>query len=400
VLLSGGFDSGYVASLAARAGLVPHAYSAVFPDQPSVDESAFIDSLTSQLGLPGARLRVHAGNPFPAALEYVSQWEVPLPSLGHFYTRALLERAAEDGIDLLLDGEGGDEAFGFEGYLIADMLRRGRVAKAFSLSSALAGPGDASTQRALRVLRDYGLRAALPQRLHSAARHRRDPRRYAPRWLSENSARLLAGNEDPWGWKRTDGPRWWAHRLHVLTTGADALGVGDYLRRRARAAGVAVAHPLMSLDLVELVLSLPPELALGGGDHRALARQSAEGLLPAEALRRTDKAYFNELHNNSLAGELEHLHELLLGSGAQIRAYVRPELVRSALLERVPPRDRRAHSGWAPQVWRLASIETWLRVQEDPSYPERSLHALNAQSRPRLEWYEPHANAAQLAKAR
>jgi|1186.fasta_scaffold25614_2 asparagine synthase (glutamine-hydrolysing) len=389
VLLSGGFDSGYVASLAARAGLAPRAFSAVFPDQPTVDESRFIDSIAAALRLQGSRLSVRPGNPFPAALEYVSRWELPLPSLGHFYTRALLRRAAAENVDILLDGEGGDEAFGFDGYLIADVLGRGRLAKAISLSAALAGPGDALARRTLRVLREYGLRGRLPYGPHSAARRRRDPRRNTPRWLSDQSARLLVDGEDPWSWKLGDGPRWWAHRMHVLTTGADTLGVGDYLRRRARAVDVEVAHPLMSLDVVELVLALPPDLALGGADDRALARRSAEGVMPEAALRRTGKTYFNELHNNSLAGQLEYLHELLLGAGAQIGAYVRPDAVRAALLERVPPPAARALSGWAPQMWRLASMETWLRAQEDSSYLERALDAL-----------EPRTTAPELAQTR
>jgi len=400
VLLSGGFDSGYIASIAAKAGLGPHALSAVFPDQPAVDESGFIESITGELGLASSCLRVRPGSPFPAALRYVSHWELPLPSLGHFYTRALLGRAIDDGIDVLLDGEGGDEAFGFDGYLIADMLRRGRLAKAVELSRALAGPGAAHTRRSLRLLREYGLRGALPYGPHNLLRGRRDPSRGTPGWLSERSARLLAEGEDPWSWKLGDGPRWWRHRVHALATGTDGLGVGDYLRRRAREVGVEAAHPLMSLDLVELVLELEPELALGGADDRALARRSAQGVMPETALRRPDKSYFNQLHNNALAGELDYLHELLLGRGAQIGAYVRPEALRAAVLERVPPPAARPVSGWAPQIWRLASLETWLRAQEDPTYPERSLDLFDPRRLPRLEWREPEPTAPQLARTR
>jgi len=400
VLLSGGFDSGYIASIAARAGLGPRTVSAVFPDQPAVDESGFIESITSELGIPSSCLRVRPGSPFPAALRYVSQWELPLPSLGHFYTRALLGRAVDEGIDVLLDGEGGDEAFGFDGYLIADMLRRGRLAKAISQSRALAGPGGAHTRRSLRLLREYGVRGALPYGPHTALRRRREPSHSTPRWLSERSARLLMEGEDPWSWKLADGPRWWRHRVHALATGTDGLGVGDYLRRRAREVGVEAAHPLMSVDLVEFVLTLRPELALGGADDRALARRSAEGVMPEAALRRTDKSYFNQLHNNSLAGEVDHLHELLLGPGAQIGAYVRPDVLRSVVLERVPRPAARAFSGWAPRVWRLASLETWLRAQADPTYTVRSLDAFDARRLPQLQWQEPLPTASELARTR
>lgn len=383
ILLSGGFDSACVASVMKRAGKTPRAYSATFPEQPSVDESALIDSLLGTLGMSGVRVIVRPGNPLPAALDYLSRWELPLPSLGHFYTAPLLERAVSDGTGVVLDGEGGDEAFGFDDYVMADLLARGRIIKALSLAAGLAGGGPRARRRALAILAEWGLRGLLPYGVQQGVRQRRDPRRYAPRWMTERSARLLHDSADPWAWKRTSGPRWWAHRLHVLTDAADALGVGDYLRRRAHDAGVKMAHPLLSLDLVELALELPTDLALDGQDERALARASVKGVMPESARLRLDKSYFNALHNDCLAGEIELLRQLLLGRDVQIHAYVSPEEVKSVLLDRPPPPERRPMSGWAPPVWRLAAMETWLRAQEDPDYPEKAARTL---SRPILEF--------------
>jgi asparagine synthase (glutamine-hydrolysing) len=373
VLLSGGFDSGYVASLAARAVRRPRGYSALFPDHPSVDETSYIERLAGDLGIETCGLAVRADNPFAAAFDYLAEWQVPLPSMGHYYARVLLSHAAQDGVDVLLDGEGGDEAFGFDSHLLADLLASGRLPSAVRLARTLAGEDGSSW----RVLADDGLRAGIPYRLHRILRGRRGATRRAPGWLSERSARLLGEVEDPWAWKRLGGPRWWAHRVHRLVDGAEALGVGDYLRRRAREAGVSVAHPLLSVDLIECVLRLPPELALRGGDDRALARLSAAGVMPDSARLRMDKSYFNELYNDCLTRELGFLQRLLLDGGSELRAYVRQDVVRR-LLERPPAPDRRARSGWAPLVWRLAAVEMWLRAQADTRYPQTAVAADHA----------------------
>lgn len=370
VLLSGGFDSGYVASLAARAGRRPRGYSALFPDHPSVDETSYIERLARELDIEVCATPVRADNPFAAAFDYLSQWQVPLPSMGHFYARALLGQAAQDGVDVLLDGEGGDEAFGFESHLLADLVGGARLHSAVGLARTLAG-AEGSTWR---VFAEDGLRGAIPYRLHRTLRLRRAATRRAPGWLNQESARLLSEVEDPWAWKRLDGPRWWAHRVHRIVDGAEALGVGDYLRRRAREAGVAVAHPLLSVDLIECVLRLPPELALRGRDDRALARLSAAGVMPDTARLRMDKSYFNELYNDCLTRELGFVQRLLLGRGSELRGYVRQDAVRT-LLERPPAAERRAQSGWAPLIWRLAVVEMWLRAQADTRYPQKATAA-------------------------
>jgi Asparagine synthase len=140
---------------------------------------------------------------------------------------------------------------------------------------------------------------------------------------------------------------------------------------------VRVAHPLLSVDLIECVLSLPPELALRGGDDRALARLSAAGVMPDSARLRMDKSYFNELYNDCLTRELGFLQRLLLDGGSELRAYVRQDVVRG-LLERAPTPERRAQSGWAPLVWRLAAVEMWLRAQADTRYPQKAVAADHA----------------------
>ncbi len=125
VLLSGGFDSGSVASLAAGSDTPLRGYSAVFPDHPGMDESELIQAIGEATGAGGVQMPVRAAAALPAAGDYAARFKMPLFSPNLHFMRALMQRAAADGTTVLLDGEGGDEVFGLEPYLMADRLRRG-----------------------------------------------------------------------------------------------------------------------------------------------------------------------------------------------------------------------------------------------------------------------------------
>jgi asparagine synthase (glutamine-hydrolysing) len=377
VLLSGGLDSSTVAALARRrlGGPGPHAYSAVFPDHPSIDESSLIDDAATDLGLDRTRVEVHGGSMIRGALEYMQRWQVPLPVPNHFLWQPLLQRAAEEGTELILDGEGGDELWRFSPYLLADRVRSGRLLSAALLGREMLGFDQYKGWSSLRpYLRQYGAKGAIPAGIHGAGRRLHSPRRYAPNWFSEDSARTLAEDQDPWAWKRLDGPRWWAFMADLLTGVRERLGVGDYLRRRAAMAGLGNRHPLIDVDLVEFALGLPPTLAVDPRLERPLLRDATEGLIPDSIRLRAQKSYFTALFHDCLAGRDLELIRTLLTERAEIAAYVRPEAIRRELLADPPAGGRRDRS-WPWSVWRLVTAECWLRSQRDSSFAAEMLDA-------------------------
>src|SRR5205823_6482091 len=108
----------------------------------------------------------------------------------HFWL-PLLHRAAADGIDVMLDGEGGDEVFGLSPLLIADRLRRGRLVSAVSLTRRIPGSDERpSVSGSASLLRRYGVKGATPLFVHRTIRRLRGPERYAPAWFSAATARV------------------------------------------------------------------------------------------------------------------------------------------------------------------------------------------------------------------
>jgi hypothetical protein len=216
------------------------------------------------------------------------------------------------------------------------------------------------------VAGELALGGAIPYGLHAALR-RPFARRALPAWCTRETGRCVLASGDPLAWKRLDGPRWWAHAAHGLTFGLEEVGIFELHRRRAALAGLEARHPLLDLDLVELVLRTSPLSTFDRHRNRPALRACMTGSLPDAVLMRRHKALFDSLIVDTLAGpDGAAIRRLLCDRRAELGGYVDLERVRRDLLEsnRGEPRDP---FDWMQQVWRLASAECWLRAQSDPS---------------------------------
>lgn len=378
--LSGGLDSSSLAAIATTTGALGDrslsAYSGVFPRHPLIDESGLIDDVVGALDLSSVRIAVRRPAALGAALRSMAAWELPPATANDFAWHPLRRRAAQDGVTVMLDGAGGDEVFGAPPYILADFLRTGRLRSAARLARRAPGFAQDPTPANLRrILRSYGLRGAVPHRLHltaSRARARRNGGN-APLWLTGENRRLYLATYDRWAWKRRSGPRWLAQRGYHLTALCDDLGAHDTLRRSHHLAGLEVRHPLMDVDLIDFMLRLPPELAWDPRYSRPVLREATSGVLPDAVRLRPGKSYFTGLMLEAMTdGDAHAVRGLLEDPAAEINAYVDPALVRSEVLERDPPAYPQGRGAWAFAAWRLATVECWLRAQADPGFLDRS----------------------------
>jgi asparagine synthase (glutamine-hydrolysing) len=383
VLMSGGLDSSSVAALCAEteAGET-YACSAIFPDHPEADESELIGELRQVLALPGVTAEVRAGGLLGSALEHLEAWQAPLLGWGDFWTLPLMRRAAAEGVGTMLDGDGGDELFGPRTNLLADRLRAGRPLEALRLALELPGGGPHVPRREVaKVFRTEALAGAVPYRLHDL-RRRAAVERTAPAWLSRRACEDLVASDDPFAWKRLDGPRWWAHAAYGVTRGIEEAGVFEHQRRRAALAGLRARHPILDLDLVELALRQPPRATLDRRFNRPVLRASMAGLLPDSVRLRPAKARFETLIADCLSGvDGAAVREILTSPDLELAAYLDPVAMRRALFDSDVLRQNSPFR-WMWQVWRLLTAELWLRSQASPI---GTLKALPATSSPQIE---------------
>ncbi len=370
--MSGGLDSSSVAAVCAgQAQDRVYAYAGTFPEHPTVDESKLIEELRRELDLPGITAEVRPRGLLASALEHIAAWQMPLVSWGDFWMLPLMRAAAADGVEIMLNGNGGDELFGPFTYLLADRCRAAHPFQALALARELPwGPGVSRREKA-RVVGSVALAGALPYGLHNAVQPSL-VKREAPRWLLRRTLRELWTSDDPVAWKRLDGPRWWAYAAHGITSGIEEAGVFESERRLAVSAGLETRHPMLDLDLVEFGLRQPPQATFDRRFSRPVLRASMAGLLPDAVRLRPGKAWFDSLIVDCLVrADGAAVRRILLDPGAELRAYLDQDEMKRALFDT----DNRLDSEpfrWMWQVWRLLTAELWLRAQASP-VPELGL---------------------------
>jgi asparagine synthase (glutamine-hydrolysing) len=364
VLASGGLDSSVVLAFAASGARAagrptPAAWLGV-PEQPELDETAFLEDVAAHSGSEGVRVPVPSGPIVPSTIAYLDRWEVPLEHPGGAFFLPVHEAAAARGVTALLDGEGGDELFGCEPLLIGDRVRSGDLRAAARLARELPGMTRLDARSLRVVARRWVAPALLPPSALRAVRRMRAARRSTAEWL-RGAAHDAAREPESDAWHRDGEPHWRAHLGWILTDGRDAFGVHDQLRRMAAMAGVEDVHPFLDVDLIELVLGLPPDLAFDASFDRKLLRDAMRGLLPESVRLRRGKVYFGALLRDALTGP-DHLSvdRTLTSTPLELVDLVDRDALK-ALWSGGPERCARGPLAWATECWRAFALELWLR---------------------------------------
>ena len=367
IMMSSGVDSSAVAAAAVAAaptrGSTIHSYSAVFPDDPGMDESERIDLLVAALGLKNTQLPAEAGSAYDLSLEWLAAWELPLYDLNYEIERPLLDLAASEGVVGLLDGQWGDESFGAPAYLPADLLRAGRLRSSVRMARMLQSSHLVGGQQPWR---SYALMGALPPGLEKSLRRRRPS---LPGYLTAASARLVVETDSVQDWKRLDAPRWWSEKMHLLAVDRQAAGISRYVRQRAALSGLRARPPLFDVDVMETLLRIPPEVEFDPALDRVSIREAMAGRVP-DALRTSLwKSDIGPFYLAGLAGpDLANIRRIL-ASPMEVSAYAKPDAIR-ALIDNPPTFPEPGWRAWVVGVWKLVTAECWLRFQTGGSFAD------------------------------
>jgi asparagine synthase (glutamine-hydrolysing) len=372
VRLSGGLDSACVAAGLAAGGEPANrarALAGVFPTHPETDERELIEATAGYTHLPLELISFNdRASILAPALEHINRWKLPPVTPNLFVWEPLMARARALGVDVMLDGEGGDELFGFAPALIADMLRTGRVLTAWRLTRRIPEVGaEADARMRLRAMRVYGVSRLIPSRLKR--RRRKDMNPPGSLLLAADASALLElangqSSDD------LDGPLWWQALAESLRERGETLGVSSHLRRESIDEQIERRHPfLFDLDLLRTVLANPPQMQFDPIRDRALLRDGLTGRIPEAVRTRHAKSFFTGLLGAGLAADGELLADGPARDDAPVRAFVRTDSLDALLPEAIDPRDSRA----ARRLWHAGLADAWLRTLEHPEYPRELL---------------------------
>lgn len=346
--LSGGTDSSTIVALAARlrppdaAPLL--AYSAVFPGA-RIDESHYARAVVERAGAGWITL-----TPTDEALaadfdSLLDSQQEPFASTGVYLQWRLFQRIAEDGIKVVLDGQGADEYFaGYTSFLvpaILDHLAAGRVGDAAATLGVLVRDKGLSQL----LLRD--LRGSLVRVLGRNATRAADRSWIAPgmmRALEElPTAPIVAATR----LRRTSLTYLERHSLPALLRYEDRNSMRFSLESRV---------PFLDHRLVETVLRLPDDALLQRGRTKAVLRDAMRGIVPDSVLDRRDKLGFA----SPMAKWVAHLAvpalRDLLRHDERIAPFVNPLVLR----QWIDAENGTRHSGRTEHLWRLFVLLRWL----------------------------------------
>lgn len=360
--LSGGLDSSAITCVAdvvaGRGGSTRdvRTISYVFGRGSSSDESIYISAVEAQLGRAGLHLDV-ADCPLLAPLPASFRTDYPTTA-ALFLARwdQVTTEMQRIGARVLLTGMGGDQVFRsepFTGMGAADYLAGGKLGGLVRHCSEWA---QVTGEPFVNVLWKGGLRPLLPVRLRArlpgGTRH--------ARWL--NSAFV----------RRT-------HLEERMLEMPDDIGFSrpssrhlyGYMRRAVRAYATDVCHssgyyemryPFLDRRVVEFAMALPLEQKVRPAESRSIVRRALRGVVPQRILDRRTKSGPDEALLNALEREWPRVAPLFRASRVAEYGFVDGIALQAAL--------QRARHGFVEngsQLFRIISLEFWLRSLEEPA---------------------------------
>jgi asparagine synthetase B (glutamine-hydrolysing) len=295
VSLSGGIDSPAVAAFAApqhleRFGAPLSALSALYPDQPSVDESRYVEEVAGTIGMPLFTYDRQA-EPLDRLREWTELADGPVPRLLLGDAEEHFSYAKKFGFRTMLTGEIAEYLVDMRRFLLAHLLRHGRFGPLLehvrAQRSRGARPGGIARQlgaaivpRALQVLY-LGVRPLPP-----GAR--------PPSWMDER--RFNRSSAD----FAVPAPDRWRHQQLLGFLGPGLTLEAEEIAEDAN--GVRLRRPWADVDLWEFFLSLRAETKYPTVQRKGLVRRLLRGRVPDVILDRQDKTVFDE----SIAARIDH----------------------------------------------------------------------------------------------
>lgn len=352
--LSGGIDSSTMVAQAARFHSPVHTYSITLDDDPpEFDETPYARLVADRVGAIHHETRL-SEREFVDNIEKVS-WlvdePVVLPDAGllHVLTRS----AANDGVKVLMSGDGADEVFfGYTGYwppiqqyyerrliyglicppfcsLAKKTLRRLAPDRFQRLQSLLLGRyrffgeniGISDVQKnrnlSVRILNDPSVRE----------------------WSEELSIRLQKANRTP-------------HQLHLskqLMLNEFNIRLPDLLLSRidrvTMASSVETRNPYLDRALVEYATSIPFEDLFDGDKGKVALRRALKDLLPSEILKRGKMGFGASLAGRAKTG-IVALHREVIAGTSFLADYYAPAYLSWLSSEEATKTFTGVHSSW------------------------------------------------------
>lgn len=314
--LSGGLDSSTIVALCSRTASEQYAhkcFTAVFEGFEK-DEAAHAATVAKKFNLHHYPVTINASE-VPALMDEVMRHqEIPVSSASALAQFKVYGAAKENGVTVLLDGQGADELFG--GYHRYYRWYWGELYRQKKLGSS----GELEAARKLGVKEDLSLKAKTAALFPDFAASLLQTVKSRKAFRQNDLNRAFAFSN-----KRN---LYYSTPAHFTLNGilyfnTFVYGLEELLRladRNSMAHATEVRLPFLHHPLVEFLFTLPPHLKIKNGWTKWLLRKTAEPLLPPEIVWRKDKIGFEPpqklwMQDKNVEEAIRQAKQLLVNEG-------------------------------------------------------------------------------------
>lgn len=356
--LSGGLDSSSIVcamnDLLRREGVQErqHAFSSCSAI-PRFDEREYVEEVVRHTGIEAHYVYPDLGQLFDLLDRITWHQDEPFGSTSIFAQWSVFALAAENGVKVMLDGQGADEQLaGYQGYhgaLYASLFRQLRWIELWREIRAARKVHGHGPLWAAKYLAD----ALLPAALRYPLRAMVGKETAAPGWL--DLQRLGAAPCDPMrgeaGASRSIG-----ELSYRQLTRSNLQMLLHWEDRDSMAHSIEARVPFLDHKLVEFVLGLPDDCKIHRGVTKRVLREGLRGVLPEAIRTRMSKLGFVTPEEHWMRQEApEKFRQAARDAVAASQGVLRPEALRLAddVIAGRRPFDF--------TVWRMISFAAWLR---------------------------------------
>lgn len=347
--LSGGLDSSVLVRLASRQ-LTParmHAFS-FLSEEERFSEERWVDMIREPIV---HKIRPTADDFAADIADLVAGQDLPFMNLGVYAQFRVFRLAQENGIKVMLDGQGSDELFGgyasLMGVRLTSLLARGRLFEAWRLARAL--PDTVPLMRLRTLVSSFGRQ--LPTSLQMAVVDRFAGGVY-PRWMRRE-----------WFEARGVAPALRAHGRgreafrEELALGVEHLTLPQLLRyedTNSMRHSIESRVPFCTPALAEFAFSLPDELLISStGVTKSVLRHAAADIVPREIIHR-EKLGFHAPDRRWLRAARDVVMPWIEGEAAEHLPFLDAPAARREIEQAL------ASDGfWPPHVWSILGFAGW-----------------------------------------
>ncbi|MDA8824351.1 asparagine synthase (glutamine-hydrolyzing) [Schleiferiaceae bacterium] len=348
--LSGGLDSSALVYSAEQKnnGRPYKTFSAVFPGE-SIDESHFIDELLATNDkLIGYRIIPDAKTYWEDLDRLIYHQDFPIASTSMFAQWQVMKLASENGIKVLLDGQGADEILGgysyFTGSFLLDLMSKGKFGKALSEGGKIKENRGVSPLLQLGRAFSHTLPAGLQGKIRSQ-------QRLGSSFLNQEIQHELDSSLK----RHSIKDNYLKHCLEAIE--GNLHNLLRYEDRNSMAFSVESRVPFLDHRLVEYSLKMPIDLKIKNAWTKYPLRRMMDKNIPDSIVWRKDKKGFVTPQKN-WKKELD----------TQLSSYLQDNLSSNPFLDKTNVlaalNSENLEGSKLSEIWKLISFVKWYEINK------------------------------------